>query len=103
MSIRVLSNCKDDMATIYQSCTDWSFGPVIYTSGKMSAAALAEKFIEWADLRRRGPFEDWSDKWLEGKWSEFQALNWKECPKCYGGLIPGKNEACQDCLEEALQ
>lgn len=104
MGIRILTNADDDMAMMYQSCADWAFGPVIYSNGRMSAEALAEKFIEWAALRSRGPFEDWSDSWLEGKWVEFMAMDWIECPECYGEeMVPQKQGVCQKCLETCTE
>ncbi len=82
MSIQVLTNHGDTLAAIYSSNTDWALGPMFLTDDSMSAEALAEKFVEWAGLRNRPSFSDWSDDWLEKKKNEFDALGWHKCKTC---------------------
>lgn len=98
MSIRVLTNKDDDMAVLYESCSDWAFGPVIYADG-VSAEKLAEHFIEWAALRSRNRFTDWSDAMLESKWVEFSQLGWHECKSCYDTLITSSEVECEKCIQ----
>lgn len=105
MSIQVLTNAEDTMAAMYQSSNDWAFGPTALTYGtRISAKELMEKFIEWADLRRRGPYADWSDEWLKERWSNFLCLNWRNCPECEMELVPAANQEigeagiCHSCL-----
>jgi hypothetical protein len=44
MGLRILRDRTDDMAAMYDSVTDWAFGPVFYGP---AAADRCQDFIDW--------------------------------------------------------
>lgn len=100
MSIRILTNAEDDMAVLYQSETDWAFGPVIMTDG-ISAKQMARKFLDWSGLSVRMSFQFVTDAWLQGRWHAFQSMKWRPCPECFGDqIIPESVEVCEKCVRD---
>ena len=95
MSVRVIYDEKENMAAIYCSTSDVAFGPAIYGDKKMDAERLAWKFIQWLPQDSR----QYDQVDLMSRWAEFSALNWRECPECFGDqIIPYTEEACDGCL-----
>ena len=45
MSVHILQG--DDIASLYCSTSDWSFGPVFYSDKQHSAEERAEAFLRW--------------------------------------------------------
>lgn len=99
MSIRILTNANDTMAVLYQSGSDWAFGRVIHDDRPgIGAWAMADRFIRFAGLYTRSPFEDWSDSWLERQYADFKAQDWVLCVDKCGTLVPSKQGVCGACL-----
>lgn len=103
MSVRIVHDEEQGLANLYQSETDVAFGPVFYAEGGSgySALQIAEKFVEWANLRNTRLWLFRPEQDLMDKYHEFQRLEWKECEECCGDrLCPGAQEACEVCLHE---
>lgn len=102
MSVRIIHDEEQGLANLYQSETDVAFGPVFYAEGGSgySALQIAEKFVEWANLRNTRLWLFRPEQDLMDKYHEFQQLEWKECPECYDKLCQGWQEACDKCLHE---
>jgi hypothetical protein len=92
MGIRILRS-DDDMACLYDSVTDWAFGPVFYNSND------AEGFLKWVpdvpDLRLL------TDQQMEAKFIEFCQLKEKIRDDAGGGLAG--DLAWQDYLQCELE
>ena len=94
MGVRILSDKYDEIASLYCSTSDWSFGPIFYNDGIINASEFADAFLKWLPEDPR----TYRDDELEKKYHEFRSFNWKHCPQCCAELIPEKHRACDACL-----
>ena len=74
MGLKILEDKDQQMAVLYCSVTMVTFGPVIHPSGcfldedgcEMSAADIADDFIEWLPIdARKYPLDELSDLWVK--------------------------------------
>jgi hypothetical protein len=78
MGLRILYDPADDMAAMYDSVTDWAFGPVFYGPDAMDRIGA---FIHWlADDARTYPspelerlYSEWCDLEAAGETAESDA------------------------------
>lgn len=104
MGVRILVGTEyedgPDRAVLFDSCTDWAFGPV------MDSREEAEGFLSWLGRRRIDP-RLVEDSKLEANFHDFRverdARLKLKCPGCgcsmadYVGATEG--DRCEDCLE----
>lgn len=92
MSIRVISN--NEIAALYDSVTDWSFGPVFYSHRQHDAEQRAENFLSW-HKRKHGDNKPLKDVVvLMAAYSEWLALEAgahpDDCFWCDEMILPGE-------------
>lgn len=71
MGVQILFDQKNEIASIYCSTSDWSFGPVFYERDGIAAYQVAEGFLFWL----RTDVREFSQGQLESKYAEFCGLN----------------------------
>lgn len=77
MGVRIISAHMGSVAVMYDSVTDWAFGPVFYDEGDYSAEERIQHFLEWLQVDARSL----TDVDLEGKRNEWYAQEkelWKK-------------------------
>jgi len=99
MGVHILQNKEEEIATLYCSTTEWSFGPVFHEQKPyISAYDYAQKFLDWLPQDAR----TYTERELGNKYSEFQNLEWHQCLNLCDRLITKDETFCQECIEESI-